>query len=286
MGRPDDDVVMSFRHIGISQVHPPQEILSNVSGYIKRGSVTAIMGASASGKSIFMRALTGRAQNLSITGDFQIEGTDVDQSDLTHSVAYVPQDDILIGELSAREMIRNAAAMKKNKPMSSIDSDVDRLLSILGLSDVADNPIGTAFVRGLSGGQRKRIDIGAELVAAPQVLFLDEPTSGLDASIAYSVLSSIRDIVTANNGKLSVVLSIHQPNSRILELFDNIMLLGGGGMNFFGTVPESIQYFKSIGFPPPAGTVPTDFFLQVTDPNFNTLSNLNFGGTHHTLYVI
>ena len=282
MSKRDDDVVMSFKHIGISQLHPPLQILSNVSGYIKRGSITAIMGASASGKSMFMKALTGRAQTLSISGEFMINGMEVDQSDLSHSVAYVPQDDILMGELSAREMLRNAAAMKRNKPLSAINADVDRLLSILGLQDVADNSIGTAFVRGLSGGQKKRVDIGVELVAAPEVLFLDEPTSGLDASIAYTVLSSIRDIVTASNGQLSVILSIHQPNSRILELFDNIMLLGGGGMNFFGTVPESIEYFTSIGFAPPADYVPTDFFLQVTDPNFNTRTDLNFEGKHRT----
>ena len=120
------------------------------------------------------------------------------------------------------------------------------------------------------------------MVAAPEVLFLDEPTSGLDASIAYTVLSSIRDIVTASTGKLSVLLSIHQPNSYILELFDNIMLLGRGGMNFFGTVPESIEYFTSIGFAPPADNVPTDFFLQVTDSNFNARTDINFEGKHHT----
>ena len=107
------------------------------------------MGGSASGKSMFMKALTGRAQTLSITGEFKINGMEVDQSDLSHSVAYVPQDGILMGELSVREMLLNAAAMKRNKPMTAINNDVDRLLSILGLDDVADNAIGTEFVRGL-----------------------------------------------------------------------------------------------------------------------------------------
>lgn len=281
MGGRDDDLVMSFKHIGISQIHPPEQILSNVSGYVARGCITAVMGASASGKSVFMRALTGRALNLRVSGEVLIEGMVVDQSDISNSVAYVPQDDILMGELSAREMLRNAAAMKRNKPMAVIDTDVERLLSILGLHDVADNPIGTAFVRGLSGGQKKRVNIGAELVAAPLVLFLDEPTSGLDASIAYTVVNSIRDIVKSSDGKLSLILSIHQPNSRILELFDHILLLGGGAMSFFGTVSESIEYFTSIGFPPPPDYAPTDFFLHVTDTNFGAHTDLNFDGMYH-----
>ena len=237
------------------------------------------MGASASGKSLLMRVLSGRVQDLSVTGDFQIDGIDVDYKNISNAVAYVPQDDILLGELSAREMLRDSAAMKRNKPLSDIDSDVARLLDILGLHDVADNFIGTFFFRGLSGGQKKRVDIGAELVAAPLILFLDEPTSGLDASIAYEILTAIRSIVKASNGKLSVMLSIHQPNSRILDLFDNVMLLGGGAMTFFGTIPESIEYFTSIGFPPLPQYIPTDFFLIITDPNFGSYCNsFNFEG--------
>ena len=275
----EDDAVMSFKHIGISRIHPPKQLLSSTSGYIQRGGITAIMGASASGKSLLMRGLSGRVQDLSVTGDFQIDGIDVDYKNISNAVAYVPQDDILLGELSAREMLRDSAAMKRNKPLSDIDSDVARLLDILGLHDVADNFIGTFFFRGLSGGQKKRVDIGAELVAAPLILFLDEPTSGLDASIAYEVLTAIRSIVKASNGKLSVMLSIHQPNSRILDLFDNVMLLGGGAMTFFGTIPESVKYFTSIGFPPLPQYTPTDYFLQITDPNFGShSSSFNFEG--------
>lgn len=134
------------------------------------------MGASASGKSLLLQVLAGRIQDLSVTGDFLIEGVPVDQKDISNEVAYVPQDDILLGELSARETLRDSAAMKRNKTLSEIDSDVKFLLGVLGLDQVADNPIGTVFVRGLSGGQKKRVDIGAGLIASPLVLCLDEPT--------------------------------------------------------------------------------------------------------------
>jgi ABC-type multidrug transport system ATPase subunit len=164
--------------------------------------------------------------------------------------------------------------MKRNKSLTEIDRDVDLLLGVLGLDKVADNAIGTPFIRGLSGGQKKRVDIGAELIASPLVLFLDEPTSGLDSSIAFEVLDSIRKIVKSSNGRLSVMLSIHQPNSRILDLFDHIMLLGGGAMNFFGTVPQSIEYFTSIEFTPPKEYTPTDYFLQVSDSELAVISTL------------
>ena len=140
-----------------------------------------------------------------------------------------------------------------------------------------------AFVRGLSDDQRKMIDIGSELIAAPSILFLDEPTSGLDASIAFDVLKSIYDIARASDGKLSILLSIHQPNSRLLELVDNIMVLGNGTMTFFGTVAQSVQHLMSIGFLPPDDYSPMDFFLQVSDKNFSSRTAVNFAGAIYWL---
>ena len=237
------------------------------------------MGASASGKSLLMRVLAGRVLDLNITGEVTINGIQVDPRNINNNIGYVPQDDILLGELSARDMLRNSALMRRNKPVEVIDSSVDQLLSDFGLENVADNPIGTVFVRGLSGGQKKRVDVGTELIAAPTILLLDEPTSGLDGSIAFEVLSVIKSILKASEGRLSIMMSIHQPNSRILELFDNILLLGGGSMLFFGTVPESIDYFSNIGFPPPKDYTPTDFFLQVSDSNFGTNAEFDFEGS-------
>lgn len=108
---------------------------------------------------------------------------------------------------------------------------------------------------------------------------LDEPTTGLDGSIAYDVLSAIRTQVKNSNKRLSVCLTIHQPNKRILDLFDHILVLGNnGGMTFFGTVEESVQHFTKIGFPPPVEYTPTDFYLQVTDSNFSEDQIFDFGG--------
>lgn len=111
------------------------------------------------------------------------------------------------------------------------------------------------------------------------MILIDEPTSGLDGAIAYDVLSAIRSILEAKDKTLSVIISIHQPNSRILELFDHVLLLGGGGSLFFGTVPQSVEYFTSIGFAPPRKYTPTDVFLQVSDANFGEHQDFDFEGS-------
>ncbi len=237
------------------------------------------MGASASGKSVLMQVLAGRLPKLHVTGEVTLDGIEVDINDPNNSIDYVPQDDFLMGELTPRETLRNNARMKKNSNASMIDKDVDNLLRKFGLDHVADNAIGTVFVRGLSGGQRKRVEVCSELIAPHSVLMLDEPTSGLDGAIAYDVLSATRKIIQSKRGELSLMISIHQPNSRILELFDNILLIGGGGMIFFGTLAESIEYFTHIGFPPPDVYTPTDVFLQVSDQNFGENHDFDFEGS-------
>jgi energy-coupling factor transporter ATP-binding protein EcfA2 len=119
-----------------------------------------------------------------------------------------------------------------------------------------------------------------EFVASPSVLLLDEPTSGLDGSISFEVLSAIRTKVLESNKTLSVMLSIHQPNSRILDLFDHILVLGNdGGMVYFGTVPNAVSHFTDIGYPPPKGYTVTDFMLQVTDTNFTEDNKFDFEGS-------
>ena len=105
---------------------------------------------------------------------------------------------------------------------------------------------------------------------------LDEPTSGLDSSIAFEVLAKIRDLVKASNGKLSVILSIHQPNSALLELFDHLLLLDRGSSIFFGTLDQSIAYFEKIGFLCPLAVTPTDYFLKISDSNFHYSEDFDF----------
>lgn len=164
------------------------------------------MGASASGKSVLMKVLAGRLPKLHVTGEVTIDGLQMDINDTGNSVNYVPQDDFLMGELSARETLRNNARMKRGTDATVIDREVDDLLRKFGLDHVADNAIGTVFRRGLSGGQRKRVEVCSELISPHSVLMLDEPTSGLDGAIAYEVLSATKKILQEKKGKLSVII--------------------------------------------------------------------------------
>ena len=120
------------------------------------------------------------------------------------------------------------------------------------------------------------MEVICELIASPSILLLDEPTSGLDSSIAFEVMSKIRDLVKASDGKLSVILSVHQPNSALLELFDHLLLLDRGSSIFFGTLDQSIAYFEKIGFLCPPAVTPTDYFLKISDSNFHYSEDFDF----------
>ena len=118
-----------------------------------------VLGASASGKSVLMNAIAGRLPQFQITGDITLDGFRIDPNDISNKISYVPQDEFLMGELTPRETLKNTATMKTTTNMSDIDTNIDNLLNNFGLSHVADNPIGTVFIRGLSGGQRKRVEV-------------------------------------------------------------------------------------------------------------------------------
>jgi ABC-type multidrug transport system ATPase subunit len=237
------------------------------------------MGASASGKSVLMKSIAGRMQQLAVTGEICVDGMKIDPQDRGNDITYVPQDDFLMGEITPRETLHNILHMKKICSDETKQKEVDKLIHEFGLQHVADNAIGTVFVRGLSGGQRKRVEICSEMIQPSSILLLDEPTSGLDGAIAYDVLSSIKQRLQDSQGKLSILMSIHQPNNRILSLFDHLLLMSEGGMIFFGTLPEAIQYFTDLGFPSPLGYTPTDLFLQVSDVNFRETEELDFEGS-------
>eukprot|EP01031_Cornospumella_fuschlensis_P027142 gene27142-32787_t len=274
MAEDHQDIALGFRHLTVKT--DSKVLLNDISGYVRKGCITAVMGPSASGKSLLMQSLSGRVQDLTITGEVTINGAIANPKAIDNPIAYVPQEDSLIGELTAREMTRNTALLKRNESADKLEKDVQNLLEKLGLSSVADGIIGTLLFRGLSGGQKKRVEISAELIASPSILLIDEPTSGLDAKIAYDVINLLRELVKASKGDLSVVLSIHQPNSRILELFDHWMLIDKGQLLFFGTLEESMTHFASIGYNCPKLVTPTDFFMQVTDTSFEYGDNFDF----------
>ncbi len=240
----------------------PKRVLSNCSGLVKPGEIIAILGPSGAGKTTLLNVLAGRADYGTLQGSVLASGSKRDSS-WKHIAAYVEQDDILYADLTVRETLLFAAKLRLPDKMSEEEKirRTDFVLESLGLSHIANSRIGDSDMRGISGGERKRVSIAIELVSDPMIIFLDEPTSGLDSSIAVTVAENARELAKVDNK--AVLLTIHQPRVRILNLFDKIILMSQGQMVFFGTVSEALEHFKKLGFDCPPNENPADFFMDL-----------------------
>jgi ABC-type multidrug transport system ATPase subunit len=247
-------------------------VLADVSGFVKRNGITAVVGASSSGKSVLLKTLSGRAKELGAlevrVRRATVQGRPVDlvkEHSARLPMVYVPQgDDRLIGVLTARESLMFAAKLKQPYHADH-EALVERTLQRIGLQDSADTPIGTFYRRGLSGGQKRRCTVGLELVSDPTILCLDEPTSGLDTPRAVSVVGALRELLSTSQSDMGIILSIHQPNAELLSYFDHLLILAEGGTAFFGTASQAEVYFSQLGYPVPKGEVLTDHALLMAD---------------------
>ncbi|KAM9445036.1 broad substrate specificity ATP-binding cassette transporter ABCG2 [Clarias gariepinus] len=246
-----------------------KNILIDLNGIMKPG-MNAILGATGSGKSSFLDVLAARKDPHGLTGEVLIDGAPQPPNFKCLS-GYVVQDDVVMGTLTVRENLRFSAALRLPMSISQKEKDekVERLIEELGLTKVADARVGTQLIRGISGGERKRTNIGMELIIDPSVLFLDEPTTGLDASTANSVLSLLKRM--SNHGR-TIILSIHQPRYSIYRLFDTLTLLVSGKQVYHGPAPSALEYFSDIGFTCEPHNNPADFFLDVINGDYSALS--------------
>uniref|UniRef100_A0A672PEE9 ATP-binding cassette sub-family G member 2-like n=1 Tax=Sinocyclocheilus grahami TaxID=75366 RepID=A0A672PEE9_SINGR len=237
-----------------------KNILVELNGLMRPG-LNAILGATGSGKSSFLDVLAARKDPAGLSGEVLIDGAPQPPNFKCLS-GYVVQDDVVMGTLTVRENLRFSAALRLPKSIRQREKDekIERLIQELGLSKVADSRVGTQLIRGVSGGERKRTNIGMELIIDPPVLFLDEPTTGLDASTANSVLMLLKRM--ANSGR-TIILSIHQPRYSIYRLFDSLTLLVGGRMVYHGLAQDALDYFSQIGYTCEPHNNPADFFLDV-----------------------
>lgn len=225
-----------------------KRILSDISGRVRRGQVLGLLGPSGSGKTSLLNALAAVENGKStLSGEIQLDGRKIAKG-YRKIAAYVQQDDSLFSTLTVRECISYSAQLRLPSTMSDRvkDAMVDRVINELNLGHVAHARIGSSGAsRGVSGGERRRVSIGMELVTAPQILILDEPTSGLDSSSAHSVVQLVKEL--ANHGRM-VILSIHQPSAKSFHLLDNIILLGKGKLLYSGPPTEVKGYFNDLGF--------------------------------------
>jgi ABC-type multidrug transport system ATPase subunit len=219
--------------------------VDNVSFSVEEGKLIGIMGASGSGKTTLMNLMSGIQKPSS--GSVKINGLDVtkNNTELEGVFGYVPQDDLLIEDLTVFENLFYAACQCfRDKTREEIGALVDHTLTNLGLLEKRELKVGSPFNKVISGGQRKRLNIALELIREPLVLFLDEPTSGLSSRDSENLMDLLRDLTL--KGKL-VFTVIHQPSSEIFKMFDKVVILDQGGcMAYFGNPVDSVIYFKTL----------------------------------------
>merc|ERR1719258_449010 len=232
---------LSWRNVTytIKQKKQTKEILSDVSGSLEAASLLAIMGPSGSGKTSLLNTLAGRVpitRSAKLHGSVLVNGVPC-EGKMPMISAYVEQDEALFALSTVRETFAFAARLRL-PPSTSEEARarrVDEIISELGLVACADTLVGNQRVRGVSGGERKRVNIGVELLNDPPLVFLDEPTSGLDSFQAQSVMETLRKLARAGR---TVVASVHQPRSSIYAMLDRVMLLSGGRTVYFGTAGD------------------------------------------------
>ncbi|KAJ8441854.1 hypothetical protein Cgig2_004465 [Carnegiea gigantea] len=244
-----------------------QKVLEGLTGYAEPGTFTALMGPSGSGKSTLLDALASRlAANAFLSGTILLNGHKTKLSFGT--AAYVTQDDTLIGTLTVRETIAYSARLRlpDNMPWSEKQALIESTIIEMGLQDCADTVVGNWHLRGISGGEKRRVSIALEILMRPRLLFLDEPTSGLDSASAFFVTQTLRGL--SRDGR-TVIASIHQPSSEVFELFDRLYLLSGGKTVYFGQASEAYEFFAQAGFPCPSLRNPSDHFLRCINSDFD-----------------
>ena len=215
--------------------------MHDLSFTLRNGELLAIMGGSGTGKTTLLSLLNGslKPQEGSIT----INGHDINEPAAKDLIGYVPQDDLLIEELTVYQNLRYTAKLCfEGLTDEEIDHRVNKTLKDLGLYATKDLKVGSAINKYISGGQRKRLNIALELIREPAVLFLDEPTSGLSSADTERVILLLKEQTL--KGKL-IVVNIHQPSSDVYKLFDRLWLLDKGGYPVFDGNPiDAITYFK------------------------------------------
>lgn len=253
----------------------PKRVLDGVSGHAAGGSLFAVLGPSGSGKTSLLDMLAGRKSS-GARGHVLFDGDALSAGQWRQTVAYCMQDDALLPLLTVRETLLFALALQGGAggraasipgrtttgtltaPMlagstaegaedanhDSAAGRVDRVLDVLHLTKQQHQRVGDPLTRGISGGERRRLAIGVELVGNPRVLLVDEGTSGLDATHALRVIRSLKRL--AHRGT-TVIVTVHQPRANIFRLFDGLLLLHKGKPVYCGAASAAMQYFARLG---------------------------------------
>jgi len=236
------------------------------------GKLIGIMGASGAGKTTLLNVLSGIDNPT--TGEVLINNLNLhkEKEKLEGVIGLIPQDDLLIEELTVFEnLYYNAKLCFRDKSEDEITQLVNKVLTLLGLFDYRNLKVGSPLKKTISGGQRKRLNIALELIREPSILFVDEPTSGLSSRDSENVMDLLRELTL--KGKLIFVV-IHQPSSDIYKMFDKMIILDTGGYQiFYGNPVEAVMYFKrmdaqinsEVGECPTCGNVNPELIFNIIE---------------------
>uniref|UniRef100_A0A7S1MF97 ABC transporter domain-containing protein n=2 Tax=Neobodo designis TaxID=312471 RepID=A0A7S1MF97_NEODS len=239
-------------------------LLKGVSGTARRCRSLAVMGPSGAGKSTFLNAVAGR---LAVNEQQTLEG-DAYLNDVLFLARYKPlvsfvaQDDIVMGKDTPREALTFSYRLRSGAPAAEATEAVNAMLERLSLTNCADTLLGIpGLIKGVSGGEKKRTNIGSELINNPMILLLDEPTTGLDSVNALRVGKLLRTLT--HEEQRTVICTIHSPSSELYDVFDDVLLLADGHVVYHGATSDAPKYFAAVGHPVPPRVNPSEHFMKV-----------------------
>ncbi|KAJ2512404.1 hypothetical protein H4217_006909 [Coemansia sp. RSA 1939] len=247
-----------------------RRLLHDITGSIHPGEVVAIMGASGAGKTTLLNVLSGRVQGGKLFGHIKFNGAKRNPHDFKRMLAYVEQDDMMHATLTVRETLTVSARLRLPSDKYTDEEKlkrVDDVMRQLRLSHIADTMIGGGGMRGVSGGERKRVSIGIELVTDPSILVLDEPSSGLDSSSAEMVVKLTKSMARERN--LGTLMTIHQPSTEMMAEFDKLILLSQGKLVYAGPADQALRYFEQLGHPS-TNSNPANFYIDLMTVDFSS----------------
>lgn len=253
---PNPDAMREFTKTGpVTKV-----ILNQVSGCAEPGQVLCMMGPSGSGKTSLLNCLSGRTsyESGTITVNGKALSSNSMKKRLMAQIAYVRQADIFFTHLTVRDQLGYTAFLRLPQAWTTARKldEVERIIKLLRLTKVADSKIQL-----LSGGEKKRVNIGTELLTDPSCLLLDEPTSGLDSTSAVALMHMLLQLARAQNK--TVITSIHQPNSALFHSFDKLIMLAEGNVVYFGTPRDSLAYLRDCKLACPDGYNAADHWMDL-----------------------
>jgi len=233
-----------------------------VSGYVKPGMMVCVLGGPDSGKSTLFDILAHRYDAGSLSGELLVDGSPPSNT-FSQQIGLIKRDDVHLPTITVRETLEFSAQLRNQEhmPEEFKKRRVDMALKILGMQHIADNIVGNAKIRGVSGGEQRRLSVGIEGVSGKSIILADEPTNGLDSNSAYEVMKCFRRITDTGMG---VMTSLVQPSPELFELFDTVMVMSRRACIYFGPRSQVMSYFESIGYRKPPQKSVSDFLETIS----------------------